>query len=128
MHGRHCLRTSSTLQSLTTLSVAESEFYALIKGASAILGLQSLFADWGLQVSVEVQSDSTSAKSMVDRKGIAKVKHTQTRFLWIQERIATGDLMVHHVSTKVNPADPFTKPLTRPELDSHMDRIGLIFL
>ena len=26
MHGRHCLRTSATLQCLTTLSVAESEF------------------------------------------------------------------------------------------------------
>ena len=62
MHGRHCLRTSSTLQSLTTLSVAESEFYALIKGASAVLGLQLLFADWGLQVTVEVQSDSTSCQ------------------------------------------------------------------
>ena len=116
------------MQSLTTLSVAESEFYALIKGASAVLGLQSLFADWGLQVTVEVQSDRTSAKSMADRKGVAKVKHMQTRFLWIQERVANGDITIHHVGTKLNPADPFTKPLTRPELDAHMNRIGLLFL
>ena len=110
------------------MSVAGSEFYALIEGASAILGLQSLFADWGLHITVEVQSDSTSAKSMADRKGVAKVKHMQTRFLWIQERVANGDITIHHVGTKFNPADPFTKPLTKPELDSHMDRIGLIFL
>ena len=110
------------------MTVAQSEFYALIKGSSAVLGLQSLFADWGLQITVEVQSDSTSAKSMADRKGVAKVKHMQTRFLWIQERIANGDITVSHISTKINPADPFTKPLTGPELDGHMDRIGLIFL
>jgi len=116
------------LQSLTTLSVAESEFYALIKGASAVLGLQSLFADWGLQVTVELQSDSTSAKSMADCKGVAKVKHMQTRFLWIQERIANGDISVSHIGTKLSPADAFTKPLTWPELSGHMKRIGLIFL
>ena len=77
---------------------------------------------------MEVQSDSTSAKSMADRKGIAKVKHMQIWFLWIQERVANGDLQIHHVGTKFNPADPFTKPLTQPELDAHMNRIGLLFL
>ena len=125
--GDHCVRTSSTLQSLTTLSVAESEFYALIKGAAFLLGLRSLLEDWGLAVQLHLRSDSSSAKSMADRQGIAKVKHMQTRFLWIQERIAHGDIDVSHIGTKLNCADLFTKAVARTLLDFHMKRIGLLY-
>ena len=65
---------------------------------------------------------------MADRKGVAKVKHMQTRFLWIQERVVNGDITITHIGTLINPADAFTKPLTWPALSGHMDRIGLVFL
>ena len=44
--GSHLLMHSSTVQAVIGLSSAESEYYALTKGACTALGLQSHLADW----------------------------------------------------------------------------------
>ena len=46
------------------------------------------------------------------RRGLGKARHIQTRFLWLQERVAEKDLQVVSVATSVNVADLFTKSLT----------------
>ena len=48
--GRHLLRHSSTVQNVSGLSSAESEYYALTKRGCSELGLQSLVADWNLEL------------------------------------------------------------------------------
>jgi len=45
----------------------------------------------------------------MERTGPGKLKHIQTRYLWIQERVRARELSVHTVSTLVNPADLGTK-------------------
>ena len=47
MVGKHLLKTSSTTQTVISLSTGESEFYALVKAASAALGLSALGRDFG---------------------------------------------------------------------------------
>ena len=46
---------SSNIQSTIALSTGESEYYALVKGGSVGLGLQSLCADLGLDLEVTIQ-------------------------------------------------------------------------
>ena len=48
LFGRHCLKTSSSVQEPIGLSSGESEFYACVKGGAAWLGLRSLMLDWGV--------------------------------------------------------------------------------
>ena len=79
--GAHVVKHSSNLQSTVSLSSGESEFYGLVKGAQQGLGLQSLLLDWGLTLSLEVLSASSAARGHVQRRGLGKMRHIQTRFL-----------------------------------------------
>ena len=86
--GRHTVKSHSGIQSTIALSSAESETYALVKGAAMGLSVQSLLWDWNIEVRVKLHSDSSSAIAFGQRRGLGKQRHVQTRYLWIQERIA----------------------------------------
>ncbi|CAK0839220.1 unnamed protein product, partial [Prorocentrum cordatum] len=109
MLGHHVIKHGSNLQSTVSLSSGESEYYALVKGGSVGLGLHSLFADWGLDLKVELASDSSAARGHVQRRGLGKMRHVQSRYLWIQERVGKGDLSIAAVPGKNNVADVLTK-------------------
>ena len=110
--GRHCVKHQSNLQSTISLSSGESEWYGVVKGSAAGLALQSLLADWGITVSIDVLSDSSAARGFSTRQGLGKMRHVQTRYLWVQERVKEGHLRVLPVRGKNNPADLFTKAVS----------------
>ena len=110
--GKHLIRHSSTLQTSTSLSSAEAEYYAMSKGAASALGLQSMLRDWRIESKIELYCDSSSARSFAQRRGLGKNRHIETRFLWLQERVAMKHLKVLKVKTTENPADVFTKALS----------------
>eukprot|EP00971_Amphidinium_carterae_P018159 358238-Amphidinium_carterae.1 len=70
--GRHTLLTQVKGQGVIALSSAEAEYYSLVSGASALLGLASLFADWGLQVPLRICMDATAGIAIGSRKGLGK--------------------------------------------------------
>ena len=112
--GQHLLRHSSMVQNVIGLSGAESEYYALTKGGSSGLGLQSLFADWNLKLQLSLDTDSSSAKATSSRRRTGKsARHIQTRMLWLQERVAAKHLRVVKAASELNPADMLTKALGR---------------
>ena len=117
--GQHLIRHSSTLQTTVGLSSAEAEYYAMTKGAAYPLGIQSLFRDWCIELNIELFCDSSSAISFVKRRGLGKNRHIATRYLWLQERVAMRHLQVMKVRTDENPADLFTKCLTRRIIDQN---------
>ena len=125
--GRHSLRHGSALQQAIGLSSGEAEYYALTKGASYGLGTQAFFEDWDLQLALRVHSDSSSAKAFAKRLGLGRQRHVQTRFLWLQERVRRRHLSVLHIEGKKNPADLFTKALTRNEIIMHSEKLGSKF-
>ena len=83
LFGVHTLKHASNVQSTISLSTGESEYYALVKGGSTALGIQSLLQDLGLDLPAVVESDSNSAKGTVSRIGLGKARHIQTRYLWL---------------------------------------------
>ena len=118
--GTHCVKHGSNLQSTIALGSGESEFYALTRGAALGLSLKSLTADWGQIYDLIVLSDSSAARGTAARRGLGKLRHVQTRYLWDQERVANNDLAVKSVNTKQNLADLCTKPVSRETCDKHM--------
>jgi hypothetical protein len=122
--GRHCCKHSGNLQTGITLSSGESEYGALVKGASTGLGIQSLLADLGLDVQVEVLSDSSAARGHVARRGLGKMRHIQTRYLWVQERVGEGHLKIACVLGTKNPADICTKSVPATAMFEHMRQLG----
>ena len=117
--GKHLIRHSSTLQTSIGLSSAEAEYYALTKGAAYALGIQSLYRDWQLEVEIELYCDSSSARSFAKRRGLGKNRHIDTRYLWLQERIALKHVKLFCVHTDENPADLFTKCLCKSTMDKY---------
>lgn len=75
-----------------------------------------------------VESDSNAAKGTVNRQGLGKARHIQTRYLWIQERIARQDLKVIHVPGKRNRADVLTKSVPGVQMKSTMERMNYLYL
>ena len=126
MRGSHLLRHSSTLQTSISLSSAEAEYYAIVRGACYGLGLQSTLRDWGLEVEVHVYSDSSSARSFAKRRGLGKQRHVQTHYLWLQDRVQRGHLQIRCIKGTENPADLLTKPLNGREIEQHCAASGVV--
>ena len=122
--GRHTVKTSSNLQSTVSMSSGESEWYGMVKGAAVGLGLQSLLADWGLEMEVIVLSDSSAARGFSQRVGLGKMRHVQTRYLWLQERVKEGHIRVLAIRGKNNPADLLTKSLSGKMIEKFMKTLG----
>ena len=56
-------------------SSAESELYGVVRCACEGLGVRSLCADLGSNVGIRLELDTTAAKGILDRQGLAKVRH-----------------------------------------------------
>ena len=124
MLGAHCVKHQSNLQSTISLSSGESEWYGIVKGSAAGLALQSLMMDWGWSQNLTVLSDSSAARGFAQRQGLGKMRHVQTRFLWVQERVKEGHLKVLPVRGKNNPADLLTKPVNGTLRKRFLQRLG----
>ena len=126
--GYHTVKSGSTPQSLTALSVGEAEFCAVVKGGQVGLSLRSMYQDLGIPMKIEIQSDSSTANSLTDRLGAGQgTKHIDTRYFWMQERVQDGDLSIKKVLTAKNCADVVTKPVSASVLQQHCKFAGLVF-
>jgi hypothetical protein len=83
-----------------------------------------LFKDLGVNVEMQINTDSTRGKSIATRRGAGKVRHLDSRELWIQERVARGDIRLKKTAGEDNLADILTKHVDRKLLDKHLVGIG----
>ena len=127
--GKMCLKTWSKTQATIALSSGESELAAVVKGAAELLGLQSVFADFGFNhIRLHLCSDATAAIGIVDREGLGRVRHLATGDLWIQQRVRNGDFSISKWPGKENVSDIGTKGVDGPTLSRHLETLGYTFL
>ena len=72
--------------------------------------------------------DATAGISIGSRRGLGRIKHLDTIFLWIQEVIADKRSSLGKIHGKLNPSDILTKPVTGQELRCFREKIGFEFL
>ena len=113
--GNHLIKSWSTTQGLVSLSSGEAEFYGVTKAAGVALGYKSLLKDLGVDAKLRVWTDSSATMGICGRQGLGKLRHIDTRSLWIQQRLRAEDLELRKVRGEVNPADLFTKHLNSNE-------------
>ena len=124
MRGNHVLKTWSTTQPTIALSSAEAELIAAVRGAAEGMSAKTLCSMFGRQCNLRVHLDSSAALGVAKRKGVGKIRHLDTRLLWIQERVHAGDLIVLKVAGTENPADLMTKHLSEEASSACMVRLG----
>ena len=82
--------------------------------------------DFGDDLFVSLWSDASAAIAISQRSGLGKLRHIQTQYLWLQERVSCKDVALTKVLGTNNPADLLTKHLSRPDMDRHLGFSGLI--
>ena len=130
MIGNHCIKTWSSSQGAVALSSAEAEFYAMIEGATRAKGLTSLAKELGFANLIEVikmNTDSSAAKSFVNRRGLGKMKHIQIKDLWLQKEVREGNVEVSKIPGIRNPSDLMTKILRLDEIKERLSEMGICF-
>ena len=128
MHGSHIIKSWSTTQSVIALSSGEAEYYGVVKGACEGLGVIGLLADLtGMTLSVELSTDSSAAKAIATRRGVGKVKHLETRTLWVQDQVDRGRIGLRKICGQTNVADLLTKYLSGVKLRDLMYSMPVMF-
>ena len=124
--GSHNIKTWSTTQTVVALSSGEAEYYGLVKAASQAMGVRNLLRDMGVEMGIEIRTDASVAKSIAMRRGAGKVRHIEVNQLWVQEKVAKGEIEIRKVGTEANVADILTKHVEREKLDRHLATMGYL--
>ena len=102
----------SSRQSTIALSTAEAELSAILEGAIALLGIESLLVDLAEEIEdKKVGSDSVSALTISAGNGSWRTRHLRLKSAWLQEMIAGGAMEGYHVPGLVQPAGLLAKAL-----------------
>ena len=85
----------------------------------------AILKDLGMEVSTNVFADASAALGIIARKGLGKVQHIDTSFLWIQEASAKRAVQFEKVKGNANMADLMTKYVPREILDRYFQSLRL---
>jgi len=119
MFGKHLVKAWSLNQSVIALSSGEAEYYALVKGACEMLGMQSMLRDMGESVGIGMKTDSAAAVGMCSRRGLGKVRHLDTQLLWLQAKIESKAISLSRVPGYTNLSDVLTKHVEQEICERH---------
>jgi hypothetical protein len=122
--GQHFIKSWCSTQAIVALSSGEAEFYGIVKGASVGIGLRSMMSDFGIQMTIKVNTDASAARGIACRRGLGKVRHIQVNQLWVQDRVANGDIEVCKIHGKENVADILTKHANAEDIRVHLHKTG----
>ena len=98
MIGTHTIRSWSSTQAVVAMSSGEAEFYAVVRCVCELLGLQGLFRDLGMPMHIRCFTDSSAARGVAMR-GVGKIKHLETKTLWVQDQVDRGIVLNRLVMT-----------------------------
>jgi hypothetical protein len=115
----------SRTQPCVAQSTCEAELVAANAGACEARMLQNLMQEIGLQVHMELRTDSNSARQTVMKRGSGRMKHLDVKRLWLQQELREGRISIERVPTATNEADLFTKNMPQARLRILLDLIKL---
>ena len=86
------------------------------------LGIRSLAADLGItfECAISIKSDASAAIGISSRVGIGKVRHIEVTQLWVQEKVASREIVIEMVATEDNLADALTKAVDAQIIQKHV--------
>ena len=80
--------------------------------------------EWKMRSTIHV--DSSTARSIANRTGVGKLRHIETRVLWVQQASGECRFGLCRVAGKDNPADILTKSISLDEMRGKLRGIGAI--
>ena len=108
MWGRHLLAHWSRTQTCVALSSGEAELNAMLKCACEGLNIKHLLEEVGVRAGLHLKGDSSASHGTLQRRGTGRIKHLETRQLWLQEKVQDGGVTIEKVPRERNWADVLT--------------------
>ena len=109
--GQSLVLSWSRTQGSTALSTAESELYAIVSGVIEVEHISHIIEELtGMKVRRRICTDSSAAKSALEKAGVGKMRHIALRYMYIKEVLKTGLSFIKVQGTE-NMADLLTKAL-----------------
>ena len=126
--GRRALKTWSTTQPVVALSSGETEYYAMVDGATRGMGFKHTVDELGMETMVpRLATDSSAAKSFSSRRGLGKMRHIAVKELWLQNAVKNGEVVLKKIDGAKNIADQLTKFLDASALRRGAEGLGVEF-
>ena len=104
----------------------EAEFYGCESVVNEALGLQDVYGDFDIHLAVNIQTDSTAAIGMIQRRCMGK---SSVRHLHLQELIRNGKIgSIEMIKTELNVAEIGTKHLDVANMNELLELLMVRFL
>ncbi|XP_020672371.1 uncharacterized protein LOC110092247 [Dendrobium catenatum] len=119
-----CVKKQATVAKSST----EAEYRALASTTSDVIWLRRLLTDFEAASSTPTTllCDNTSALTLANNPVFhARMKHIETDYHFIRERILSKEITVHHINSVDQPADILTKPLGLARLKMLRDKLTI---
>ena len=127
-NGSHMAQYWPRTQQTVSLSSAETELHALVKCASESISASNTSEEYYESLVLRVFTDSSTARGIVQRAGVGKVKHLDIKRRWVQESESRGNMEIVNAPRLDNPSDLLTHHNSEPEAQSHLSNMGAIRL
>ena len=118
MRGAHMVSHWSRTQQNIALSSAEAELNGICKATAEGLGAIHMSTEFGEHLLLEVMTDSSAARGVVQRAGSGRIKHLQVKQLWCQELESAGEMAIVKLPREKNVADLLTHHFSDSEWKS----------
>ena len=92
-------------QAVIALNSGEAQYFGLVSAASPTFGLQSILLVCGWKFNAHVWMDATAGIAVGSRRGLERVKHIDTVFLWVQTMVTEGKISLGQKPIKEMLAD-----------------------
>ena len=118
------IHSTSRSQKCISLSSTEAEWYAASSATCDGFYLQHIveFLTNNSCERLSLYTDNSAVRMLTLKCGVGRLRHIKGRMLWLQEKMAAGELSIKQVQTAWNVADLNTKGLSRERF------LGLLFM
>ena len=76
-----------------------------MKDPSVALRYQAMMEDLGQKMEARVWTDSTATMGICGRRGLCKLRHIDTQFLWSQQKVRNTPSELRKIRGEMGPAD-----------------------
>nr|GEU83566.1 retrovirus-related Pol polyprotein from transposon TNT 1-94 [Tanacetum cinerariifolium] len=106
----------SSKQDTVVDSTCESEYIAACEASKEAIWMKNFIGDLGVvpkvQDPIEIFYDNKNTVTLTkEPKDYKKSKHIERKYYFVQSKVEEGHVIVKHMRSKDNPADPLTKAL-----------------
>nr|GEU71613.1 retrotransposon protein, putative, Ty1-copia subclass [Tanacetum cinerariifolium] len=111
-------------------STCESEYIAASEASDEAIWIKNFIGDLGVvptvQDPIKIFCDNESAVALTkEPKDHEKSKHIERKYHFVRSKVEEGHVIVKHIRSKDNPANPLIKELAKSRHDEHARSIGL---